>query len=75
MKNKILLTCGAGKISKVISPVLLKTGYKIRAFVHSEESAQRVRSLFEPNVNEGNFETFVGDLENPLDVKKISRRY
>ncbi len=68
MANKILITCGAGKISKVLSPLLLKNGYNLRAFVHSEQSGEQLKqSLSHAG---GNLEIVVGDLQNPVDVKK-----
>jgi len=68
MANKILITCAAGKISKVLSPLLLKNGYNLRAFVHSEQSGEQLKqSLAHAG---GNLEIVVGDLENPADVKK-----
>ncbi|CAF0818840.1 unnamed protein product [Adineta steineri] len=71
MTNKILITCATGKISNVLSPLLLKNGYKLRAFVHSQQSGKRLQeTLGTQYVDEGTLEMFVGDLENKSDVKK-----
>jgi len=68
MANKILITCAAGKISKVLSPLLLKNGYNLRAFVHSEQSGEQFKQSLAHTG--GNLEIVVGDLQNPADVKK-----
>ena len=68
MTSKILVTCAGGKISKVLLPALLKNGYNLRAFVHSDKSASQLKQTL---VDAGsNLEIVVGDLENPQDVKK-----
>jgi uncharacterized protein YbjT (DUF2867 family) len=70
MTNKILITCAAGKISNVLSPLLLKNGYNLRAFVHSEESGRWLQETLGAFVDGGNLEIFTGDLENSSDVRK-----
>lgn len=68
MVNKILITCAAGKISKVLSPLLLKNGYSLRAFVHSEKSGEQLKQTL---AHAGDhLEILVGDLQNPTDVKR-----
>ena len=68
MVNKILISCAAGKISKILLPLLLKNGYDLRALVHSEQSAMQLKQLLSDA--DGNLEIMVGDLENSADVKK-----
>lgn len=70
MKDKILVTCAAGKIAKVLLPVLIKQNFHIRAFVHSEQSGKQLQERLGTSANENTLEIFVGDLENPLDVRK-----
>jgi len=70
MTNKILITCAAGKISKVLSPLLLKNGYKLRAFVHSQQSGKQLQETLGTHVDEGTLEIFSGNLENSSDVRK-----
>jgi len=70
MTNKILITCAAGKISNVLSPLLLKNGYNLRAFVHSEQSGRLLQETLGAFVDGGNLEIFTGDLENSSDVRK-----
>jgi uncharacterized protein YbjT (DUF2867 family) len=68
MAKNILITSAAGKISKVLSPLVLKNGYNLRAFVHSEQSGEKFKqSLADAG---GNLEIVVGDLENIADVRK-----
>lgn len=68
MAKRILITSAAGKISKILSPLLLKNNYNLRAFVHSEQSGQQLKqSLTDAG---GNLEIVVGDLKNLADVKK-----
>jgi uncharacterized protein YbjT (DUF2867 family) len=68
MAKRILITSAAGKISKVLSPSLLKNGYSLRAFVHSQQSGEQLKqSLAHAG---GNLDIMIGDLQNPADVKK-----
>jgi uncharacterized protein YbjT (DUF2867 family) len=69
MVNKILITCGAGKQSKVLTPILLKNGYKVRALFRSEETAEKLKQIFAPAG--GEFEAVVGDLESKEDMKRV----
>jgi nucleoside-diphosphate-sugar epimerase len=69
MANKILITSAAGKISKVLSPLLLQNEYNLRAFVHSDQSGKQLKQALADAG--GNLENVVGDLENPADVKNL----
>jgi uncharacterized protein YbjT (DUF2867 family) len=70
MTKKILITCAAGKISKFLSPLLLKNGYNLRAFVHSEQSGKQLQAALDGLADGGTLEIFIGDLQNPSDVRK-----
>jgi hypothetical protein len=52
MTNKIHIMCAAGKISNVLSPLLLKNGYNLRAFVHSDQSGRLLQKTLGAFVDE-----------------------
>lgn len=67
MPQKIILfTLSNGKQCRSVIPFVLKDpGFRVRAFVHSHESAAKITSDFDHPTN---FETVVGDLLNRDDI-------
>jgi len=62
----ILVTLANGKQCRHVIPLLLERSYTVRAFVHSESSAQKLKSDFKSE----NLELFIGDLMRADDLAK-----
>ena len=67
-KKIILITLANGKQCRHLIPFLLENpNLIVRAFVHSDKSAERIREDFD---NSKNLDPFVGDLLQPNDVTR-----